>query len=53
MNSISLVSVAELLDGRNFFIPAYQRGYRWTEAQMMDLLDDLYEFSIREKKDSR
>lgn len=50
MNSISLVSVAELLDGRNFFIPAYQRGYRWTEAQMMDLLDDLYEFSIREKK---
>lgn len=49
MNSISLVSVAELLDGRFFFIPAYQRGYRWTDSQMYDLLDDLYEFAIRNK----
>ena len=51
MNSISLISVAELLDGRNFFIPAYQRGYRWGNDQIWELLDDLYEFSVREKKD--
>jgi hypothetical protein len=51
MNSISLISVAELLDGRYFFIPAYQRGYRWGKAQMWELLDDLYEFAIRAKKD--
>jgi hypothetical protein len=50
MNTITLISVAELLDGRNFFIPAYQRGYRWSEDQMLDLLDDLYEFAIRDKK---
>ena len=51
MNQISLISVAELLDGRNFFVPAYQRGYRWGKDQMWELLDDLYEFSIRDKKD--
>ena len=51
MNSISLISVAELLDGRYFFIPAYQRGFRWGEKQMEDLLNDLYEFAIRKKKD--
>lgn len=51
MNNISLISVAELLDGRYFFIPAYQRGYRWGKDQMWELLDDLYEFSIRKKED--
>jgi len=51
MNSISLISVAELLDGRYFFIPAYQRGYRWGKDQMWELLDDLYEFAIRTKKE--
>ena len=50
MNSISLISVAELLDGRYFFIPAYQRGYRWGKSQMWELLDDLYEFAIRDKE---
>lgn len=50
MNIITLISVAELLDGRYFFIPAYQRGYRWGKAQMWELLDDLYEFAIRDKK---
>ena len=50
MNTISLISIAELLDGRRFFIPAYQRGYRWSKAQIFELLDDLYEFAIRDKK---
>lgn len=27
-----------------FFIPSYQRGYRWDKTQVTDLLDDLYEF---------
>ena len=27
-----------------YFVPAYQRGYRWTEIQITDLLDDIYEF---------
>lgn len=49
MNTLSLVSIAQLLDGRYFFIPAYQRGYRWSDDQMLELLDDLYEFAVREK----
>jgi uncharacterized protein with ParB-like and HNH nuclease domain len=28
----------------NFFIPTYQRGYRWTEKQVSELLKDLYYF---------
>lgn len=43
-NSIQLKSVGELL-GMNFYIPNYQRGYRWTNQQVEDLLNDIYEFS--------
>lgn len=43
-NSISLMSLAELLD-KNFFIPSYQRGYRWTEQQVKELLSDIDEFA--------
>lgn len=28
----------------NFYIPSYQRGYRWDKDQIMDLLEDLYDF---------
>ena len=35
-NKIELKSVSELL-GMKFFIPSYQRGYRWTEQQVKDL----------------
>jgi uncharacterized protein with ParB-like and HNH nuclease domain len=42
-NKIELKSVSELL-GMNFFIPSYQRGYRWTTQQVKDLLDDIQEF---------
>lgn len=30
----------------SFFIPAYQRGYRWTPQEVGDLLDDIYEFNV-------
>ena len=42
-NKIKETAVAELL-GKNFFIPGYQRGYRWTEQQVNDLLNDIKEF---------
>ena len=42
-NKIKETAVAELL-GMNFFIPGYQRGYRWTEQQVKDLLNDINEF---------
>ena len=34
------------LKDMTFYIPAYQRGYRWTAQEVGDLLDDIYEFDI-------
>lgn len=47
-NKIKETAVAELL-GMNFFIPGYQRGYRWTEQQVNDLLNDIKEFKSENK----
>ena len=44
-NNIDLKSIRKLL-GMNFFIPSYQRGYRWTLQQVEDLLEDIKDFSI-------
>ena len=46
---IRRMSIAELLDGRTFFVPAYQRGYRWTVQQVEELLADLLTFYIAER----
>lgn len=35
------------LTGKQFFIPSYQRGYRWTKEQAIQLLEDLDEFNGR------
>jgi uncharacterized protein with ParB-like and HNH nuclease domain len=43
MSNLSEKPIAELL-GMNFFIPSYQRGYRWTEQQVEDLLEDINAF---------
>ncbi len=50
-NKIELKTVNELLDMK-FFIPSYQRGYRWTEQQVKDLLNDVNEFNPERIKDS-
>ena len=50
-NTIKQFSIGELLDGRYFYIPAYQRGYRWTKKQVGDLLRDLLCFANDEKQD--
>ncbi len=42
-NKIELKSISELL-GKHFYIPSYQRGYRWEEQQIIDLLNDILEF---------
>lgn len=43
-NIIEMKSVSDLL-GMKFFIPNYQRGYRWNEQQVKDLLNDINDFS--------
>lgn len=47
MNTLELKSVAELQD-LAFYIPDYQRGYRWTQRQVEDLLNDIFEFSQKD-----
>ena len=48
-NKIELKSINELM-GMNFVIPSYQRGYRWTDTQVKQLLNDIWVFSLREGK---
>ncbi|WP_075175524.1 DUF262 domain-containing protein [Acinetobacter indicus] len=40
---IEPMSIQKLLD-KNFFIPSYQRGYRWSPQQIKDFLNDIKEF---------
>jgi uncharacterized protein with ParB-like and HNH nuclease domain len=52
---LKLKSIYELLcneEGKaeRFFIPSYQRGYRWTKRQVEELLEDIWEFTSKEKK---
>ena len=42
-NNLEPVSISSLLN-ESFFIPAYQRGYRWTKRQVTELLEDISEF---------
>ncbi|MFJ7970188.1 DUF262 domain-containing protein [Psychrobacillus sp. NPDC096389] len=43
-NVIMMKSVNSLLDECAFFIPSYQRGYRWEKQQIINLLDDINQF---------
>ena len=36
--------------GETFYVPKYQRGYRWTKKQVEDLLNDIYKFKPDEEK---
>ena len=45
---LKLVSVNDLF-GMTFIIPGYQRGYRWTDRQVNDLLNDINEFLSKSK----
>ena len=42
-NDITLEVVNEL-SKKNYFIPSYQRGYRWEKQQVEELLEDLKDF---------
>ena len=50
IDQIKLQSINELLN-LEFLIPSYQRGYRWKRTQVVDLLDDIFEFI--QQKESR
>jgi uncharacterized protein with ParB-like and HNH nuclease domain len=43
INQIETKTITELL-GMNFYIPEYQRGYRWTHHNVLQLLKDIWEY---------
>ena len=43
MNNLEIRPISDLLK-QSFWIPSYQRGYRWTPQEVTDLLDDIHEF---------
>lgn len=47
-NNIDVMNINSL-SCYNFFIPNYQRGYRWGENEAISLLEDLEEFSSNKK----
>ena len=49
-NLIKLRPINSLI-AEKFYVPSYQRGYRWTERQVTDLLDDIWQFSTERDKD--
>ena len=44
MATAELISIVEL-NNKKFFVPSYQRGYRWTTAEIKALECDLFEFA--------
>lgn len=51
MNKIELRAIHQLTTDFSFFIPSYQRGYRWDQQQVENLLNDLYEFMQKQASD--
>ena len=47
--SVKLIDLIE----KKLTIPAYQRPYKWTEKNVITLLDDIFEFVILKNKNSR
>lgn len=45
-NKIELRKISSLSE-ETFYIPSYQRGYRWTEQQVKDLLNDIWEYALK------
>lgn len=50
-NKLVLKSIYHLLEHK-FFVPSYQRGYRWSKNQVTQLLDDIWGFANKENKTS-
>ena len=44
-DKLCLKNIHDLL-GMSFYVPAYQRGYRWGAGQVKALLDDIWFFII-------
>ncbi|MCI5208369.1 MAG: DUF262 domain-containing protein [Candidatus Electrothrix sp. ATG2] len=52
MKNILELKTVNQLQEFNFFVPSYQRGYRWTEKEVVELLEDISNFNPRLVDDS-
>lgn len=52
MGNILELRTVNQLRTMDFFIPSYQRGYRWSKKEIVDLLNDINEFSPKEINDT-
>lgn len=44
-NIVDIKTIGSILNHKNYFyVPCYQRGYRWNRKQVEELLSDLYSF---------
>jgi uncharacterized protein with ParB-like and HNH nuclease domain len=48
---LNIKTVNELRKEMDFFIPSYQRGYRWDKQQVLNLLNDIYDFMLSSSSD--
>lgn len=51
-NKLDTVTVFDLMNN-HFYIPDYQRGYRWTEIEVTKLLEDLEDYFNKFAKDPK
>lgn len=51
-NKLDTVTVFDLMNN-HFYIPDYQRGYRWTEIEVTKLLEDLEDYFDKFAKDPK
>lgn len=52
MQNLTLKSINEIGLDTHFIIPSYQRGYRWNQTQVINLLEDIQEFIETKNHDS-
>lgn len=50
-NQIKLKSISELLNGKHFIIPNYQRGYKWRVQDVEYLINDIAEIEENDNSD--
>ncbi len=48
MSNILTLKTINELNEYSFLVPSYQRGYRWTDIEVRDLLNDINEFQPKE-----
>jgi uncharacterized protein with ParB-like and HNH nuclease domain len=47
MENILELKTLNELNSYSFYIPSYQRGYKWSHKEVLDLLNDINEFKPR------